>query len=226
MWLDTFFPRRCKLCGCRLAEDEKIVCLSCARKLPLTDDCLSPYDNITARMLWGRMPIERATALTYYHPGAYSSLLMYKLKYGNEPDIGVWFGEYMANSLMPYGVFDDIDMIIPLPIHKRRERERGYNQSQEIARGIGDISSIKVQNNIVERSRYTVSQTKLTHTDRTKNVKGAFTLLRPDAIRGKHVLLVDDIITTGATIAACANELAKAEDVKISIMTVGRTHYI
>ena len=79
---------------------------------------------------------------------------------------------------------------------------------------------------IVERSRYTVSQTKLTHTDRTKNVKGAFTLLRPDAIRGKHVLLVDDIITTGATIAACANELAKAEDVKISIMTVGRTHYI
>lgn len=109
MWLDTFFPRRCKLCGCRLAEDEKIVCLSCARKLPLTDDCLSPYDNITARMLWGRMPIERATALTYYHPGAYSSLLMYKLKYGNEPDIGVWFGEYMANSLMPYGVFDDIE---------------------------------------------------------------------------------------------------------------------
>lgn len=153
-------------------------------------------------------------------------MLMYKLKYGNEPGIGVWFGEYMANSLMPYGVFDDIDMVIPLPIHKRRERERGYNQSQEIARGIGDISSIKVQNNIVERSRYTVSQTKLTHTDRTKNVKGAFTLLRPDAIRGKHVLLVDDIITTGATIAACANELAKAEDVKISIMTVGRTHYI
>ena len=125
------------------------MCLSCARKLPLTDDYLSPYDNITARMLWGRMPIERATALTYYHPGAYSSLLMYKLKYGNEPDIGVWFGEYMANSLMPYGVLDDIDMVIPLPIHKRRERERGYNESQEIARGIGDISSIKVQNNIV-----------------------------------------------------------------------------
>lgn len=226
MWLDSFFPRRCKLCGCRLAEDENTVCLSCARKLPLTDDCLSPYDNITARLLWGRMPLEMATALTYYHPRAYTSLLMYKLKYGNEPDIGAWFGRYMANSLMPYGVFDDIDIIIPLPIHKRRERERGYNQSQEIARGIGDISSIKVRNNIVERSRYTVSQTKLTHTDRTKNVKGAFTLLHPDAIRGKHVLLVDDIITTGATIASCANELAKAEDVKISIMTVGRTHYI
>ena len=224
MWLDTFMPRQCKLCGCRLAEDEQTLCLACSRKLPLTDDYLSPYDNNTARLLWGRMPVERATALTYYYPESFCALLMYKLKYGSQPDIGEWLGAYMANSFMPYALFDDIDIIVPLPIHKRRERERGYNQSHEIARGIGDISNIEVCNNIVERSRYTMSQTKLTHADRTKNVVNAFTLLRPDAIEGKHVLLVDDIITTGATIAACANVLAEAEDVKISVMTVGRTH--
>lgn len=224
MWLDTFMPRRCKLCGCRLAEDEKTLCLCCSLKLPLTDDYLSPYDNNTARLLWGRMPIERATALMYYYPESFSALLIYKLKYGNQPEIGEWLGEYIANSSMPYNLFNDIDLIIPMPIHKRRERERGYNQSHEFARGIGNISNIKVCNNIVERSRYTISQTKLTHADRTKNVKDAFTLLHPDKIRGKHILLVDDIITTGATIAACANVLAETEDVKISVMTIGRTH--
>lgn len=149
-------PRQCKLCGCRLAEDEQTLCLACSRKLPLTDDHLSPYDNNTARLLWGRMPVERATALTYYYPESFCALLMYKLKYGSQPDIGEWLGAYMANSFMPYALFDDIDIIVPLPIHKRRERERGYNQSHEIARGIGDISNIKVCNNIIERSRYTM----------------------------------------------------------------------
>ena len=225
MWfLDTFMPRQCKLCGCRLAEDEQTLCICCSQKLPFTDDYLSPYDNNTARLLWGRMPVERAVALMYYYPESFSALLIYKLKYGNQPEIGEWLGEYMANWLMPYDFFSDIDLIIPLPIHKHRERERGYNQSREIARGISYISKIKVGNNVVERSRYTISQTKLTHADRTKNVENAFRLLRPNEIRSKHILLVDDIITTGATIAACANVLAKAEDVKISVMTIGRTH--
>lgn len=216
-------PRGCKLCGCRLAENEETICARCTSQLPLTDDHLAPYDNDTARILWGRLDIERATAFMHYQPNSLPAQLIYILKYGNCPDIGVWLGEQMADFFAPYGLFDGIDAIVPIPIHKRRERERGYNQSQEIARGIADITNIKVCKNVVERIRYTTSQTQLSHTERASNVEDAFDLVRPDAIEGKHILLVDDIITTGATLAACGNTLGKACGVKISVMTVGRT---
>ena len=224
MWLDIFMPRCCELCGCRLSDNEDMLCVSCAKQLPQTGDFLSPYDNPTARLLWGRLTIEHATALMQYNPNSTAAMLIYKLKYGNRPDIALWFGRYIASMLSAKPLFDDIDLLVPLPIHKRRERERGYNQSHEIARGIGDITNIKVRNDIIERSRYTASQTTLAHKDRASNVANAFSLLRPEEIEGKHLLLIDDIITTGATIAACGQALAEAKDVRISVMTVGRTH--
>ena len=129
----------------------------------------------------------------------------------------------MAADYMPSGFFDGIDAIVPMPLHKKRRRERGYNQSCEVARGISELTHIPVREDIVERVRYTQSQTQTKATSRSTNVSGAFALKQGQHPSGMHILLIDDIITTGATLTACATEIAKLEDVTISIMTIGRT---
>ena len=158
-----------------------------------------------------------------FHPHTPFANLIYRLKYGGRDDIGEEIGRMMAADYLQSRFFDGIDAIVPMPLHKRRRRERGYNQCYEVARGISELTHIPVREDIVERVRYTQSQTLTKATSRSTNVSGAFALKQGKHPSGLHILLIDDIITTGATLSTCATEIAKLEDVKISIMTIGRT---
>lgn len=216
-------PRECAVCGHRLAVDEDCICSSCLRSLPRTGFAAAPYDNVMARQFWVRIPIERCVAFIWHTPQALSSRPIYLLKYYDSPETGRSLGRIEAEELASEGFFDGIDFIIPVPLARRRERERGYNQSVEMAHGIASVTGLAVREDIVVRDTFHKSQTRLTPEERQSNVENAFRLINAAAVAGRHVLLVDDVVTTGATICACGRELAKAGDVKISVMSWGFT---
>ena len=220
---DMVAPRYCEQCRRRLAVGERLFCSTCVMLLPRTGDELSPADNPAVRKLWGRVEVERGVSFAVYTPHVSFAPAVYAMKYGDRPDIADDFGRFIASELGASGLFDGIDVIVPLPLHRRRERERGYNQSTELARGISRVTGIPVCDDAVARTRYTPSQTTLSSDARASNVDGAFSLVRPERIKGRHVLLVDNIITTGASMAACAAVMARGGDITLSFLTVGRT---
>jgi ComF family protein len=178
-----------------------------------------PYDNPLARMYWGKIPVEKAVAYFYFAPKAGTALMVYGAKYHGRADIVMDLGKMLADEMN--GFFDDIDDIIPVPISIRRMMQRSYNQSDMIARGISKVTGLPIERHAVIRRHFDKSQTHLTRDERIKNVDAVFVLKDADALRGKHVLRVDDVITTGATTISCANQILKAENVKISILSLG-----
>lgn len=211
------------MCGNRLTTDEKHICVECIATMPPTGHLSDPYENRMAKLLWGRLPVERVAALFFYQPKSTFSNAIIALKYHGMKGAGVTLGRIFARQAKEQGFFDGIDYIIPMPIARKRERWRGYNQSVMIARGISEVSGISVRTDIVKRTTFKASQTNLRSMERWRNVEGAFTLLKPNDIAGRHVLLVDDVMTTGATIIACGEACMAAGDVRFSIMTLGFT---
>lgn len=221
--IDFLQPRFCVICGCRLAVTEDVVCCNCNMLLPRTWQCRNALDNDMARMFWGRLHVARCASLMHYQSHTPASRLFYELKYHDQPEIGVVFGRIAAKEFDAFGFFEGIDMIIPLPLSSKRERQRGYNQCMAIACGIAQIREIPIRNDVVKRVKNTETQTRKNPVERLDNVKDAFALLKPDVVHGKHVLLVDDVVTTGASLTACGKELEKAGDVVVSILTLGQT---
>lgn len=221
--LDFVSPRLCVICGRRLLPSQPLLCSHCTLHLPVTNYYLSPLDNPMARLFWGLFPIERASALFFYEPKASTRELIYDLKYRGYPMIGEEMGALIARHYQPAGFFEGVDAIIPVPLTRRRRWQRGYNQSEMLARGIREVTGLPILTDVLKRTSFKGSQTKKNQWERRENVDGVFRLVRPDDIRGKHILLIDDIITTGATIVACADELCKAGDVKISVLSLGLT---
>ena len=174
-----------------------------------------------AKLFWHQIPVERATALFYYESHAETANILYELKYKNHPEVGEVMGRLMAKELQPSGFFDGIDGIVPIPLAKKRQRQRGYNQSLEIVRGISAITSLPIYNKVVRRKAFEGSQTNKGRWERNENVEGVFELKEASAIQGKHLLMVDEVVTTGATIIACAKELCKAGHVKVSVLALG-----
>lgn len=222
--LDLVFPRCCECCGTRLTTSEKYLCAACFAWLPRRKDMLTPMDNPTVRLLWGRMMIERGASWVDYVPHSPFANVIYRIKYGDCPGLASYLGKVVAREMSPHGFFDGIDMIIPLPLHPARQRKRGYNQSCEFALGINSVLQIPVAEGIIVRTRNTKSQTLMTSTQRASNMIGAFAVARPEELKGKHVLLVDDILTTGASLGSCIDVLAKVADVRVSFLTIGKTH--
>lgn len=221
--LDLISPRLCVVCGTRLSPEQSVLCSHCFLHMPLTDFSSSPYDNPMARLFWGQMPVERATALFYFEPKSELAELIYSLKYHDRPEVGEHMGRIMARMLQGDGFFEGIDALVPMPISRKRQRQRGYNQSEEIARGISQQTGLPVWKGIVKRQNFTVSQTQLSHFERQENVADTFKLVDADRAAHRHLLLVDDIVTTGSTISACGRELAQAPDVRLSVLTLGFT---
>lgn len=218
-FLDFFFPRMCPVCGNRLELDERPLCLKCNIGLPRTLFWEHPYDNPMARMYWGKIPVERVAAYFYFKPKSGPASLVYDVKYHGRANIAVELGEMIADEME--GFFDGVDCIVPLPISIRRRIKRGYNQSEMVARGISNILKIPVEKHAVIRKRFVRSQTHLTREERQENVTDVFQLKDADALCGKHVLLIDDVITTGATTISCAEQILKAQGVKVSILSLG-----
>lgn len=218
--LDLISPRQCLVCGRRLSVSEQVICSVCNLHLPRTGFQLTPLDNIMARMFWGRIPVERVAACFYYEAGSEVADILYGLKYHGEAETGVVMGRMMAREFLPTGFFDGIDVIVPVPLARKRERERGYNQSYMLAKGISEATGLPVAKRAVSRLRFEKSQTTMGRWDRLDNVENVFRLDDANAISGRHVLIVDDVVTTGATITACAGELLKAGGVTISVLSL------
>ena len=204
---DLISPRLCIVCGERLSVTEEVICGKCNLHLPRTGFQRDPRENVMTKMFWGQIPIERATALFYYESHAESANILYELKYKNHPEIGETMGRMMARELQKADFFDGIDGIVPVPLAKRRERQRGYNQSMEIAKGVSEITNLPIYNKVVKRKTFNGSQTSKGRWERNENVENVFELLDGDSVRGKHLLIIDDVVTTGATVMACAKEM-------------------
>lgn len=221
--LDLVSPRLCAICRQRLSATESVVCATCHLHLPLTHFERMPQDNEMARRFWGIVPIERAAALFFYEPQSELSTLVYDLKYHQQPEIGEQMGRLTARQFDAAGFFQGIDAIVPVPLSRMRQWRRGYNQSMEIAHGISLQTGIPICKRAVRRTSFKESQTHLSLWQRHANINQVFQLGNERLIKGKHLLIVDDIVTTGATVAAVAEELLKADGVTISVLSLGYT---
>lgn len=219
--VDLIAPRACGICGGRLSVSEHVICGRCNLHLPRTYYSSNAYDNEMARLFWKLLPIERAAALFYYESHSPVSNVVYSMKYGGHPEICETMGEIAAAEFSLNGFFEGIDMIVPIPLAANRLRERGYNQGMMIARGVSCITGLPVADNVVIRTSFKESQTNKDRWQRQENVKDAFMLKDAAAIRGRHILIIDDIVTTGATITSCGGELVKVGGVKISVLSIG-----
>lgn len=214
-------PRACPMCGERLAIGEEVICARCNLHLPRTNYAADAYENEMAKLFWARIPIERAAALFYYEAGSEVSRIIYDMKYHHHPEIGWEMGRLAAQEFSRHGFFEGIDLIVPIPLAKRRERQRGYNQSMEIARGVAHVTKLPIGSKVVRRTRFEDSQTQQSLQGRHENVEGVFELRKKVDVQGKHILLIDDIVTSGATILSCANELRQGGAARFSVLSLG-----
>lgn len=214
-----FFPPHCAVCGTLLGEGEEGVCMRCNMDMPRTNYHLHK-DNPVEQMFWGKFPLERATSYFFYQRGSGFRHLLFRLKYHGRQDLGRIMGRFMAAELAPSGFFAGIDVIVPVPLHPHRQRMRGYNQSQCIAEGLSAVTGIPVDAALVVRTRHTETQTRKSSYERWENMHGVFRLLRPQFFTGKHILIVDDVLTTGATTTSCADAFAGVEGIRISVLTL------
>ena len=221
--VDFIAPRSCVICGRRLSPTERSLCSVCVLHLYRTTFQFTPEDNEMAQLFWGLLPVERTAALIYYEPRSETAALIYKLKYGHRPDIGEDLGRIMAEEMKPAGFLDGIDILLPIPLSKKRYWQRGYNQSEMLARGMSEVTGLPVITKAVRRTNFRQSQTSLTRKERQENVEGTFVLRHPEQLENKHVLLIDDICTTGATLLACSEVIRSIKGIRISILTLGFT---
>lgn len=217
-------PRACVVCNTRLEPHENVVCAPCNLHLPRTNYALEPYENALAQLFWGRVKVEKCVALLHYQAAAPVSALFYKLKYGNKPYLGVELGWLMGKELMPTGFFQDVDFIVPVPLAKQRVRQRGYNQSEMLAQGVALATGLKVENKLIRRIVNTETQTHKDRWERADNVNSAFKLMKQPPKAGTHVLFVDDVATTGATLCACIHCLQNVKNIKVSVLCMGVAH--
>ena len=222
-FLDFISPRLCVVCGRRLSPTERSLCSVCQLHLPRTAFQFTPQDNPMAQLFWHLAPIERAAAFIYYQPHSEMARMVYRLKYRNSPDVGEDLGRLMATDFLLAHYFDDIDLLLPVPLTRKRQHQRGYNQSEMLARGISDVTHLPMAPKALKRQVFRDSQTHLSRHERQENVDGIFVVTDTEILKGRHVLLIDDICTTGATLTACAKALASIEGIRISVLTLGFT---
>jgi ComF family protein len=218
-FISLLFPRLCYGCGNHLVRNESLICTECFVMIPRTNYHLEP-DNPVAQLFWGRCRIEKAAAFSYYSRDSRIRKLIHQLKYKGAREIGAELGRIYAVSLMSSTFLDDIDMIIPVPLHPSKVRQRGFNQSDEISQGISSVSGLPVDTATLVRKTVTQTQTRKSRYDRWTNVSDIFFVTDEDKLKGRHVLLVDDVITTGSTIEACADEILKTEETKVSVAAI------
>lgn len=200
-----FFPPCCEVCGRLLNEGEKIMCSYCYLGLPRTNFHLDP-DNPVAKLFWGRVNIEKATSWYYFNKGSDYQGLLHKLKYQGFGEMGVYLGKSFASEIRNTA-FARADLMIPVPLHSRKQRKRGYNQSQKIALGMQQIFDIPLETHILTRSTFTDTQTRRSRFDRFLNMQDKFNINNHEKIKAKKILLIDDVVTTGSTLEACAQLL-------------------
>ncbi len=216
-----FFPSVCSACGVPLRLNEGIICIKCLYELPRTDYC-NDDENIIVQLFAGRIKLEKATALFSFHKGSRFRKLLHSLKYNKKPEIGILLGRELGAEMVKSKNYSDIDAVIPVPLHPKRQKQRGYNQSEMIGKGIAEIMNIPLFTDVFFRNEYTQTQTRMTREERWENVSGKFKLENTEKIHDKHVLLVDDVVTTGSTLEACGEILLGVQRLKLSIAVLAK----
>ena len=218
-FLHLVFPHVCEGCGTDVVDDHELLCLKCLGSLPKTEFHFHS-NNIVEKMFWGRLPIREASAQYYFTKESMMQHLMHELKYKGNKELGIYLGNLMGLALKQTNRFSTIDALIPLPLFPSKEKKRGYNQAAVLCYGISEIIGKPVLENVVIRTTHTETQTRKNRVARWQNMEGRFLLKDPSKLGNKHVLLVDDVITTGASLEACGKEILKAGGVGLSISTL------
>jgi ComF family protein len=214
-FLHLLFPHVCTGCGSDILNEETVLCMRCIDAMPETNFELHP-DNPVEKTFWGRLQLAGATAQFYFTKESLMQHLMHQFKYKGNRDLGLQLGRIMGEQILKSGRFK-ADALIPLPLFPAKEKRRGYNQATVLCEGMAESMNIPVLDKVITRPQHTETQTKKGRIERWKNMEGKFILSNPAVIHNKHLLLVDDVVTTGATLEACGNELLKAVNVKLSV---------
>lgn len=217
---NLFFPNVCVVCGSELLPGEEGACLECLYKLPKTYN-FRKRDNDAEMLMAGRIPFERIASYCVYAKGGTLPPLIHQLKYRHNQRIGLLLGRMFGKDLLGSEFLAPVELIVPVPLHPRREKKRGYNQAEIIAKGLSETTGLVLSTGNLLREVYNPTQTKRTKTQRWENVKDIFKVADPLLFEQKHLLLVDDVITTGSTLEACGTALQVCKDVRISIATLG-----
>ena len=218
-FVSLLFPELCAACRESLVANEHLICMDCTYNLPFTNFHLQP-ENIVARQFWGKIQLEGAYALYYFTKGGKIQNLMHQFKYRGIKQIGNLLGNIAGGQLIKNDVFNTVDLIVPVPLHKKRMQQRGYNQSTCFAEGLAQKLNATVDDNNLVRVTATETQTHKSRFARFENMQEVFTIKDPERLANKHILLVDDIITTGSTLEACGAELLKIEGLKLSVAAI------
>ncbi|HEX9825963.1 MAG TPA: phosphoribosyltransferase family protein [Flavobacteriaceae bacterium] len=217
-----FFPKVCLGCNGYLVDNESYVCTSCRHQLPLTNFHLDSNDAVK-NVLFGRIKLENATSLLHFSKKGIVQQLMHNLKYRSHQDVGLFLGKWLGEELKTIKGYQDIDVVIPVPLHKSRLRQRGYNQVAKFGQEIANALEIEFNTKVLLKTKAIKSQVFKSQFLRTSMDSATFSISENQTLKGKHILLVDDIVTTGTTIESCANALLNIEGVKISVATMAIT---
>jgi len=217
--LHLFYPHVCTGCGSDLLEEDNLLCLRCINDLPDTNFANMP-NNPVEKYFWGRLTLTAAYSQFYFSKEFLIQHLIHQLKYKGDTEIGFYLGELMGRSILQSDRFNSIHALIPLPLYADKERKRGYNQAAIICNGMSSVMNVPVLNGAVIRQHATETQTRKHRTERWENVKGSFKIVKENEVKNKHLLLVDDVVTTGATLEACGNIILQVPNVKLSIATL------
>lgn len=218
-FLDLIFPQNCMYCGRSLFDWEFCLCNPCTSKLPVASYHLRPIDNDLTQKLQGTCPVSRCIAYLKFSRKGMSQSLLHQLKYRNKPQIGHFLGSSFGKLLLKQPYHKEWDMIVPVPLHAQKRQRRGYNQTEEFAKGLAEVLKIPVEN-ILIRTKWTDTQTNKSRIERIENVSGVFEIKLNTNIYQRNILLVDDVMTTGATLSACANILWKNGSKTVDLATI------
>ena len=218
-----FFPKVCAGCKSFMGDNEYIICTVCRHELPLTNHHLDP-ENEALKKFYGRIPIEHVSALLYFHKKGMVQEMIHSLKYKGHEEIGSFLGEWYASDLKDCAVAKDVDVIIPVPLHKKKLKERGYNQVMNFGVALSENLKIPLDNAILKRKVYSKTQSKKNLLGRTEGIETVFDVSFSEEHTNKHFLLIDDVLTTGATLEACSKALLKIPGTRISIVCMAMAH--
>lgn len=217
--INLFFPKVCAGCNSFLMANENVICTLCRHHIPLTNHHLNP-ENEAFKKFYGKIPIEHASALFYFHKKGIVQEVIHKLKYKGHQEIGTVLGSWYAEDLKAIPVFQEIDAIIPVPLHKKKYRQRGYNQVSTFGLALSNELNITYNESILIRTVYSKTQSKKNLLGRTEGIETIFNVNFTEKDHHKHFLLIDDVITTGSTLEACCRALMKIPGTKISIVCI------
>lgn len=221
--VNLIWPDVCEVCGCTLVKGEKVICLGCRLKLPRTNLHTQEFSLIHHRLA-GRVPIERAAGYFYYYRSDSFTRLIHAAKYNGRPNAARYLAREYAGEIKDDGFFSGIDLILPVPLHCFKLWKRGYNQTEYLARGLKDATGIAIGSNLVATRGHS-TQTRKGSYMRWLNTRNIYDVVHPDELEGKHILVVDDVITTGATLLACCEAIHRsAPTATISVLTLAVSH--